>query len=155
MRVPPPPHPPSGPPIQPYPVAKPFPAAAPLPAPAPFVPRKKTYEIDSDSYSDSGSDSDSDVGYVRRRIRKLKARNQERGSADWRGDNYIRPGFVKIKAKKDIIYNTDSESESDSDTDIEDVVKIELKLKREEDIVKKLLEMWTPQERSIKEKEKV
>jgi len=87
------------------------------------VPSKKLGCTVCDSSDSSDSDStnwssDSSVGNVRRRLRKYKAKKER-------------------KANK---YYVGSDSESE---DEEDVIKIEVVLKRGDDVVKRLLEMWT------------
>jgi hypothetical protein len=84
--------------------------------------RDDFYSTDS-SFTSSISSGDSSVGYVRRELRKNKVRKMEK--ARWRGSDY----------------SSDSEDESND----EDVIKINLKLKRGDDVVQSLLNLWTPQ----------
>jgi hypothetical protein len=86
------------------------------------TPVKSTY--------DSGSDSS--VGFAPRKIRKFMTRNRKAGEIKWVRNRYVHE------------LSSDSDSDSDSELETKDV-----KLKRGEDIVKRLLEMWTPQERSV------
>lgn len=58
----------------------------------------------------------------------------------------------KIKARKNNrvgkgrrFYN-DSDSDSDAESEVEDVIKVKVEMKRGDDIVKKLLDLWTPSE---------
>jgi hypothetical protein len=99
---------------------------------------KDKYDSDSGSDSDTSagtslwSSENSSVGNVRRRLRKKKVRKAV--EATW---------------------NLDSGSDSD-DSDDEDVIKIKLELKRGDDVVQSLLEIWTPQtEAKGKGKEKL
>lgn len=75
---------------------------------------------DLDSLSSFGSDSDSSYG-----SRKEKARRRRRNNGRARRRCY------------------DNESSDDSDEE-EDVIKIPVVLKRGDDVVKKLLDLWTP-----------
>jgi hypothetical protein len=94
--------------------------------------RDDFYSSDS-SYRSNISGDDSSVGYVRRRLRKNKVRKMDK--AKWRGSDY----------------SSDSEDQSDAD----DVFKINLKLKRGDDVVQSLLDLWTPSnEIQFKGKEK-
>jgi hypothetical protein len=100
--------------------------------------QKSKYDTDSDSDSDSDSSDESSlwsdnssVGNVRRRLRKNKVRRAVR--ATWASD------------------------EDEDDSEDEDPIKIKLELKRGDDVVQSLLDMWTPQievKGSGKEKEK-
>jgi hypothetical protein len=97
--------------------------------------RDDFYSSDS-SFRSSISSDDSSVGYVRRKLRKNKVRKMDK--ARWRGSDY----------------SSDSEDENDD----EDVIKINLELKRGDDVVQSLLDLWTPQiegKGKGKEKEKV
>jgi hypothetical protein len=58
-------------------------------------------------------------------MRKIKARKLGRGG----------------KGKR--FYN-DSDSDADSESEVEDVIKVEVEIKRGDDLVKKLLDLWTP-----------
>jgi hypothetical protein len=120
----------------PPPPPKAFPAPPPLSSPIKWIRKSKSRHI----VSDSESGSDRSAGYVRRNIKKVKARRQRKGNSQWVGNRY---------AYKD---PDGSYFDSDSDLDSEDmdVVKIDLKLRRGDDVVKKLLELWTPQEISVK-----
>jgi hypothetical protein len=86
--------------------------------------RKSKYNTDTDSDSDTSvgtsfSSDNGSVGCVRRRLRKQKVRKAIR--ATWARD-------------------------SDSDeNENEDAIKIKLELKRGDDVVQLLLELWTPQ----------
>jgi hypothetical protein len=105
------------------------PTFRPQPPPPTTTPPKKRYvsdSSDSDSDTDSSwSGSDSSVGYVRRKMRKIKAR---------------RLGHAG-KGKR--FYN-DSDSDADSESEVEDVIKVKVEMKRGDDLVKKLLDLWTP-----------
>jgi len=100
------------------PVLPPGPPAIVFPTPRRRRARRGSFS-DSDSDSTSWS-SDTSVGNVRRRLRKHKAKQE------------------KSKIIKRCI-NSDSDSEDEE----EDVIKINLELKRGDDVVKKLLELWT------------
>lgn len=81
----------------------------------------------ADSSTDSGSEilcwsTDSSVGNVRRRLRRYRAK--------------------KVKKSSKGKYCFDSDSDRD-DEEEEDVIAIKLQLKRRDDIVKILLDMWT------------
>lgn len=93
------------------------------------TPPKKRYvsdSSDSDSDTDSSwSGSDSSVGYVRRKMRKIKAKKINRNG----------------KGKR--VYS-DSDSDSESESEVEDVIKVKVEMKRGDDVVKKLLDLWTP-----------
>jgi hypothetical protein len=113
----------------PGPVRAPVPRQPVQPPPPVRSAPKKRYVSDS-----SGTDSDSDssawstgssVGVVRRKLRKYKAKKINRSR----------------KGKK--IYNSDSDS--DFESEVEDVIKVKVEMKRGDDVVKKLLELWTPQ----------
>lgn len=98
------------------------------PPPVKIFPKKYASDsssIDSDSDSTSWS-SDSSVGVVRRKLRKYKAKKTTRTR--------------KGKGRK---YNSDSDSDSESEA--EDTIKVKVEMKKGDDVVKKLLEMWTPQ----------
>jgi hypothetical protein len=84
--------------------------------------RDDFYSTDS-SFRSSISSDDSSVGYVRRKLRKNKVRKMDK--ARWRGSDY----------------SSDSEDESND----EDVIRINLELKRGDDVVQSLLNLWTPQ----------
>jgi hypothetical protein len=109
----------------------------PLNAPVITLGPKRTVSLKSES--DSGSDTS--TGYVRRHMRKVKTRGRRKGAVKWVRDKYVRE-----------LSRADSDFDSDSDLETKDtdVVKIDLKLRRGDDIVKKLLEMWTPQGRPVK-----
>jgi hypothetical protein len=98
--------------------------------------RSRRYDSDSDSDTSAGTSlwsDNSSVGNVRRRLRKNKVRKAV--EATW---------------------NLDSGSNSD-DSEDEDVIKIKLELKRGDDVVHSLLQIWTPQSEANgkgKEKEK-
>jgi len=85
--------------------------------------RRACRDDSSDSDSDSTSwSSDSSVGAVRRRLRKYNAKKRLSRYTTLHSDN----------------------SDSDSETEEEkDVIEIKLKLKKGDDVVKKLLEIWT------------
>ncbi|EHK97369.1 hypothetical protein M7I_6879 [Glarea lozoyensis 74030] len=105
----------------------------------------------SDNY-DSGSDDS--VGYVKRRIRKVKSQNRTRGYVAWSRDRYTRRGSTKIQNtfKKSAARNYDFISGSDTESEEEeDLVQIVLHLQRGEDIVQRLLALWTPQQSDTKE----
>jgi hypothetical protein len=95
-----------------------------------------------DSYSDlsslsSLSSDESSVGYVRRKLRKCKAKKMAR----------VKRGVDR--------YSSDSDADESED---EDVIQIKLELKRGDDVVQSLLDIWTPQievKGKGKEKEKV
>ena len=103
------------------------------PQPPPPVKKfaKKRYvsdSSDSDSDTDSSwSSSDNSVRYVTRMRRKIKARKNNRVGKGRR------------------FYN-DSDSDSDAESEVEDVIKVKVEMKRGDDIVKKLLDLWTPSE---------
>lgn len=92
------------------------------------------------SFTSSGSDSDtvwvsdSSEGEVRRRLRRYKARKVRRNveAARWRNRSPM--GSERSW----------SGSDSDSD-DEEDIIEVKVVLKRGEDVVKALLELWTPE----------
>jgi hypothetical protein len=114
----------------------------PLPPPVPFVPvkipvgkGKKKGRYDSESESDSDCSyattmtwsSGGSVGVVRRRLRRYRAR-KARGS----GKKYFS--------------GSDSESESEREREREeDVITVKVEIKRGEDVVKRLLDLWTPE----------
>ncbi len=130
MRPPPGP-PPGGPPRFPPP---PQPPVIFMPTSSPPV--KKRYDSnDSDSVTTSicptcRSDSDSSVGNVRRRLRK---------------------GKVRRNARRRICVDSDNSDVEDE----EDVIKVKVCLKRGDDVMNVLLELWTPAgEGKGKEKEK-
>ena len=75
---------------------------------------------DTSSVSSLSSD-DSSVGYVRRKLRKNK---------------------VRKLARADLGYSSDSDAYESED---EDAIKIKLELKRGDDVVQSLLNIWTPQ----------
>lgn len=104
---------PRGPPPRPPPSA--------IVAPAP--PRTDSIQsVSSDSDSDSHtsiSSNDSSVGYVRRKLRMSRARKE------------------KLIARRKYL------DDSDSDSEDEDVIRIQVDLKRGDDVVKKLLDLWT------------
>lgn len=94
--------------------------------PSPLAKKKSKY---ADSSSDSDSDSscwssDSSVGHVRRRLRKYRAKKMR-------------------KSDKGRSHFVDSDSDRYSDEEDDDVIAIRLKLKRGDDVVKALLDMWT------------
>jgi hypothetical protein len=128
MRPPPPPQankipggPPGGPPPRPWGPPRP-----------PIIVQQKRRSRSRYSSSSSGSDTDSDwsssssgstsVGHVRRRIRRLRSR----------------------KGKSRRYVGSDSESGSDSDSETNDPMKLKVEIKRGDDVVKKLLDLWTP-----------
>jgi hypothetical protein len=89
----------------------------------PSMKKKYKYsDYSSDSDGDSSWSSDSSVGNVRRRPRRYKAR--------------------KARGKGKRLYN-DSDSDLPSDSEDDDIIKVDLELKRGEDVVKALLELWT------------
>lgn len=102
------------------------------PGPTPVItlapePKKTTRGIThiSDSESDSDSttwDSDSSVGNVRRHLRKYRAKKR------------------RSVARKKCYSDTDSDSEAEEE---DDIIKVHVILKRGDDIVNKLLELWT------------
>jgi hypothetical protein len=83
--------------------------------------RRRPYDYDSDTSSFNSILSDvSSVGYVRRSLRKGKLRRTR-----WaRNADY---------------------SDSDAESEDEDVITIKLQLKRGDDVVQSLLNLWTPQ----------
>jgi hypothetical protein len=108
----------------------------PLPPPVPYVPakipvgkgkKKGRYESESESDSDCSFattmtwNSGSSVGEVRRQLRRYRAR-KARGS----GTKYF------------------NESESESERE-DDVIAVKVEIKRGEDVVKRLLDLWTPE----------
>ncbi|KAF4627447.1 hypothetical protein G7Y89_g10708 [Cudoniella acicularis] len=94
-----------------------------------LTPRRRVRSRSSSDSSGSGSDSssyssdDSSVGHVRRRIRRLKER---KGT----GKTYR---------------NRWDSSDSESESEVEDLMKIKVEIKKGDDVVKRLLELWTPQ----------
>jgi len=93
------------------------------------------------SYGDSGSDSSD--GYDRRTFRRNKAENRRR-------DRYTR---ARRTPNRQYRGNSDSDSGSDSDSefDVQESLKTAMKLKRGENMVERLLKMWTPQGTIVKE----
>ena len=86
-------------------------------------PKKKYVDSSSDSDSDSTYwSSDSSVGNVRRTLRRYRAK--------------------KLKKSNKAKYYYDSDSDSDEE---EDVIAVKLQLKRGDDVVKVLLDRWTPE----------
>jgi hypothetical protein len=82
-----------------------------------------------DSYSDlsslsSLSSGEISVGYVRRKLRKCKAKKMAR----------VKRGVDR--------YSSDSDADESED---EDVIQIKLELKRGDNVVQSLLDIWTPQ----------
>lgn len=91
--------------------------------------RKISRYVGSSSDSDSGStswSSDSSIGNLRRRLRRNTARK------------------AKKNAKGRRLYN-DSDSDGDSGGGDEDVIKLKIELKKGDDLVKVLLDKWTPE----------
>ena len=89
----------------------------------PPKPKKRSKYASDTSDSDTDStlwSSDSSVGNVRRRLRRYKAKKER-----------------KANRRR---YYSDSDSEEEEE---EDVIKIKVILKKGDDVVKKLLEMWT------------
>lgn len=107
---------------------------------APSPPRNtkskgKKYASSIRSYSDSDSDgssyydSDSSVGRVKRDLRKHREKKTIRRE---RKEKNIKRGK----------YDSDSDSDESEE---EDVIQVKLQLNRGEDVVKALLDIWTPQ----------
>lgn len=97
--------------------------------PLPPKPPVSSPIIHVDSCSDSDSDStywssDSSVGNVRRRLRRYRAK--------------------KVKKNNKVKYCFDSDSDSD-DSEEEDIITVKVQLKKGDDIVKVLLDRWTPE----------
>lgn len=110
--------------MRPAPVPRPPVSAPPVVVQLGRTKKKNVSSSESDSDSTFYS-SDSSVGNVRRRLRRYRARKARNGICFRRGSFY-----------------SDSESDSDEEADI---IQIKLKLKRGDDVVKALLEMWTPE----------
>jgi len=114
----------------PGPVRAPVPRQ-PMQPPPPVRSAPKKINVSDSSGTDSDSDSsawstDSSVGVVRRKLRNFKTKKINRTR----------------KGKK--IYNSDSDSDFESET--EDVIKIKVEMKRGDDVVKKLLDLWAPRD---------
>jgi hypothetical protein len=113
----------------PPPPPPPLPVVSPIIINSSPVSRKKSRYVDSSSDSDSDTtfrSIDSSVGYVRRRLRRNKARKARKS----------------FRGKYSFDSDYDSESEDGED---EDIIAINLQLKRGDDIVKILLDRWTPE----------
>jgi hypothetical protein len=85
--------------------------------------RRDDYDSDISSFRSTSSD-DSSVGYVRRKLRKDRVKRTKR------------------MEKKE---NESDFSDSEAETVDEDVIAIKLELKRGDDVVQSLLNLWTPQ----------
>ena len=117
-----------GPPPMPRP---PVPGPPPPSGPHTIVPLSKIKLGKKSKYASDSSDSDSDgtiwssdssVGNVRRRLRKYRARK------------------MRGKGKR---YHDNSDSDMSSDSEDEDVIKVDLELKRGDNVVTALLSLWT------------
>ena len=102
------------------------PRPAPPPRPIPMIKLRSKSKMSKRHVEDSDSDSttwssDSSIGNVRRRLRYYKAKKV-------------------TKAARKRYYDSDSGSDGEEQ---EDVIKIDIKLKRGDDVVKKLLDIWT------------
>lgn len=94
-----------------------------LPPPKSTKKRSKYVSDTSDSDTDSTFwSSDSSVGNVRRRLRRYKAKKERKAN------------------RRRYCIDSDGEEEEEEE---EDVIKIKVILKKGDDVVKKLLEMWT------------
>lgn len=83
---------------------------------------------DSDSDSDSsGYSSDSSVGQVRRRLKRYRVKKNRKAGRGKRSSN-------------------DSDSDSGSETEADDVIKVRVEMKRGDDVVQKLLDLWSFQD---------
>jgi hypothetical protein len=93
-----------------------------------MAPKRRGNRSDSsDSDSATSWSSDSSVGAVRRKLRRYRAKKERVARGPMKGGRR---------------YYTDSESESE-DEGGEDI-KVEVGLKRGDDVVRKLLDLWTP-----------
>jgi hypothetical protein len=119
-----PPPPPQGPPPPHGPPPPPGPGPRPIVSPPPIALGAKSNRravSDTETDTDSTWSSDSSVGQVRRRLRRYKAK----------------------KAKKSGRKKFHSESDSESEAEEEDVIKVDVDLKRGDDLVAVLLALWT------------
>jgi len=92
------------------------------PNPPPIRSRRRSRSVSSTDSDSTSYSSDSSVGAVRRRLRRYRAR--------------------KTRVSRRRCYGSDSDSDSDVDDD-EEAIKVRVELKRGDDIVKRLLELWT------------
>lgn len=128
--------------IQPRPALSGPQPPSPIVVMRPASPRRKKSKKCQRKYNSDSSDSDSDSSLsnscsergVRMALRRDMARKMSRKSRK-----------AKAKARKNVDSDSNSYSSSSCSESEEDVIQVKLDLKRGDDVVKMLLDLWTPQ----------